>query len=332
MFRQDKCEPGRSLRITGVEELMMRSLSVAGLGLLLAVSSFAQQGELKARELFYTPLPDIKAKAAESKPAEAKPVAKSESKSPVRRERPASGGAKSEPAVEAHRNEAANAGSGRVQHVSTGEPVGPPLALKYRLLKRTDDGAYSEVDTDTIFRSGDKIRVSVESNDRAHLYIVQQGTSNTWNLLFPNEDTEQGSNRVERNHEYEIPGGGRFTFDEQPGTERMFIILSRQPEADLEKLIYALSQGNSTAKPASGDKTADKPKMMIAQSRIDDSLIGRLRERDKVLARDLVFEKVNDDKPAKTPAGTRKEKALYVATPDRTAAARIIVDLNLKHQ
>jgi hypothetical protein len=33
-----------------------------------------------------------------------------------------------------------------------------------------------------------------------------------------------------------------------------------------------------------------------------------------------------------TSAGTRKEKALYVATPDRTANARVVVDLNLKHQ
>ena len=113
----------------------------------------------------------------------------------------------------------------------------------------------------------------------------------------------------------------------------MFLILSRRPEADLEKLIYALSQGTNAAKPASGERTADQSKLMIAQNRIDDGLIGQLRERDKVLARDLVFEKVNDDEKASArPAGVRKEKALYVATPDRTAAARIVVDLNLKHQ
>ena len=63
---------------------------------------------------------------------------------------------------------------------------------------------YDEVDTDTVFKSGDKIRVSVESNDNGHLYIVQQGSSKTWNLLFPNEDTEQGSNRIQRNREYEF--------------------------------------------------------------------------------------------------------------------------------
>ena len=45
-----------------------------------------------------------------------------------------------------------------------------------------------------------------------------------------------------------------------------------------------------------------------------------------------MFEKVNDDAPVTTSGGTRKEKALYVATPDRSADATIVVDLALKHQ
>lgn len=299
----------------------MRTPLVSGLGLLLAVAASAQQQpQLKARELFYTPItettptPSKEApKVAVTKPAKSKPA----------RPNPKDGAEQA-----SHKSQTPTLPDGtRVQNATAGEPVvGPPLALKYRLLKRSDAGRYDEVDTDTVFRSGDKIRVSVESNDQGYLYIVQQGSSKTWNLLFPNEDTEHGSNHVQRNREYEIPGGGRFTFDEQPGEERMFLILTRRPEPDLEKLIYSLSQ----AKPASTETSTDKPKMMLAQGRIDNAVIDKLRGR--VLARDLVFEKVNDDAPVSTSGGTRKEKALYVATPDRTANARVVVDLNLKHQ
>jgi hypothetical protein len=305
----------------------MRCPSLLGLGLLLAVSASAQQrAELRARELFYTPITDAKPKAAEPKQAENKPVAKVTK--PVTKP---SGGTGS---VQAGRKDSVDLpGGAKLQNASTdGDVVGPPLALKYRLLKLGDNGAYNEVDTDTIFRSGDKIRVSVESNDRAYLYIVQQGSSKTWNLLFPNQDTEQGSNRVERNREYEIPGGARFAFDEQPGTERLYLILSRSPEADLERLIYSLSNGSDTTQPASGERTSERPKMMIASTRIDDAFMGQFRQRNTTIARDLVFEKVNDDKPVSTSGGTRKEKALYVATPDRTAQARIVVDISLKHQ
>jgi hypothetical protein len=65
---------------------------------------------------------------------------------------------------------------------------------------------------------------------------------------------------------------------------------------------------------------------MLAQNRIDDSLVNQLR--GQMVARDLVFEKV-DDKPA--PSGKR-EKAMYYATQDRSSRARLVVDLNLRHQ
>jgi hypothetical protein len=70
--------------------------------------------------------------------------------------------------------------------------------------------------------------------------------------------------------------------------------------------------------------------MMMAQARIDDSVISRLR--GQVIARDLIFERVSDKAPVALPTGTRKEKAAYVATTDRTAKARVIADLNLRHE
>jgi hypothetical protein len=305
----------------------MRTPLISGLGLLLAVAALAQeQPQLKARELFYTPVTEVKAppaketKAAVAKPAKPKPI---RSSTKEREEGSLQASKRTQPVTLPD--------GARVQNASTisEEVVGPPLALKYRLLKRSSEGRYDEVDTDTVFRSGDKIRVSVEANDNSHLYIVQQGSSKTWNLLFPNEETERGSNRIQRNREYELPAGGRFTFDEQPGAERMFIVLSRRAEPDLEKLIYSLSQGGDT-KPASVDKSIDKSQMVLAQGNIDDDIIERIR--GNVLARDLVFEKVSDDAPVSTSGGTRKEKAMYVATPDRTSNARVVVDLTLKHQ
>ena len=108
----------------------------------------------------------------------------------------------------------------------------------------------------------------------------------------------------------------------------MFIVLLRRAEPDLEKLIYALSRSASSAQPAAGEKTGEKSQLMIAQNSIDDTVISRLR--GNVLARDLVFEKVNDDAPVNTSGGgRRKEKAvMYVATPNRLVNARVVVDLD----
>jgi hypothetical protein len=317
-----------------LEELTMRIPYYFSLGLFIAMAAQAQQQpELRARELFYTPVAEVK-----PAPSPAKQVSSNRPKPAPRptQQRPSESGPPQSVQAAGRQQSTSDAGmpeGARMQKTSTltTERVsGPPLALKYRLLKMNAEGRYDEVDTDSVFRSGDKIRVSVESNDNAYLYIVQQGSSKTWNVLFPNADTEHGSNRIERHREIEIPGGARFTFDEQPGNERLFLVLTRRPEPDLEQLIYALTQSGATTQPASAENADEKPKMLMASSRIDDNVIDRLR--GKVVARDLVFEKVNDPAPVSTPVGTRKEKALYVATQDRSPDARVVVDLNLKHQ
>ena len=94
--------------------------------------------------------------------------------------------------------------------------------------------------------------------------------------LFPSAEIEGGDNRVERGRRYEIPSGYTFTFDEQPGAEKLFIVLSRRPEPDLERLIYSLGQ----RRPAEDTRPEPAPKVLLAQStiRIDDALIGPIPE------------------------------------------------------
>jgi hypothetical protein len=96
----------------------------------------------------------------------------------------------------------------------------------------------------------------------------------------------------------------------------------------MEKLIYSLSSG--AKKPAaapSGDKP-DPPKLLLASAKpIDDAFISKLRAQ--LTARDLVFEKVDESKPG---PNNQREKAMYVATQDRTQDAHIVVDLRLRHE
>jgi hypothetical protein len=198
-----------------------------------------------------------------------------------------------------------------------------PLGLRYSILKEAGAGRAVEVDTETIFRSGDRIRLTVETNDNAYLYMVHRGSSGNWSLLFPSPEIAGGDNLVEKGRQYEIPAGHWFAFDEQAGEERLFIVLCRQAEGDLEKLIYALQQESDGA-PAL-DKNSGRT--VLAQNRppIDDAVVERVRAR--VLARDLLFERVDE----KTP-GNRKETAVYVVNAAGGAGARVVADVTLKHQ
>jgi len=194
------------------------------------------------------------------------------------------------------------------------KPQGPALGLRYTILKRIQDSQV-ETDADAVFHAGDRIRLAVETNDDGYLYIVNRGSSGTWKVLFPSAEIKNGDNHIQRLARFEIPSGYTFTFDEQPGEEKLFIVLSRQPEPDLEGLIYSLGQKGGTA---------EKPKVLLASAAFSDDVVGKLRN---AYARDLIVEKVDDEQ-----AGAKKEKAVYAVNPSGSADSRVVADIALRHQ
>jgi hypothetical protein len=245
----------------------------------------AQDTGLKARELFYTPPPD--ATQAQKTTAVKKPLPP---RTPTNKQTTV-------PVVNA---------------------ANVPLGLRYSVLRRDGSGKFAEVDADATFRSGDRIRLHVDTNTSGYLYVVMQGSSGNWRLLFPSSDVEGGTNRIEKGTSQQIPAGdtGQFVFDQQSGTEKIFLVLSRKPEADLDKLIYSIT----------GASTSDRT--LMAKASVSNDVVNRLR--DEVKSRDLVFEKIDEIK--EEPDGhVKNEKATYVVNPNRTDDARLVVDVALKH-
>ncbi|MCX6624028.1 MAG: DUF4384 domain-containing protein [Acidobacteria bacterium] len=306
---------------------MFRRCLFTGILLYTPVLIAQNNANLTARELFYAP-------PAKVAPAAAKPAEKIARRTPPRKAEP-------KPVEVAVHN---NSGAGRAPaplpdtssysdpkfvKASFGADEAVPLGLRYSLLRRNSGNGYDEVDAGTVFHSGDKIRVRVEANDNVYLYIVMRGSSGSWRVLFPSAEIEGGDNRVRRGRAYDLPPGGRFTFDETQGEEKLFLVLSRQPEESLETLIYSLSAKPVSTQPE--QQPRKQPKRMLMASNlgsISDDLVANLR--GKVYARDLVFEKV-DDQTAAAP-GEKKETAVYVVNPSRDPDARLVVDLKLQHQ
>lgn len=268
-------------------------LAVCGIGSFLAAQQDTKK--LTARELFYAAV-DSPAPAPHEA-AKAKPAHKS-----------------------AAAPEQAPAQQPSVPVVTAAyKPQGPDpaLGLRYTILKKSGNEQV-ETDTDAVFHAGDRIRLQVETNDDGYLYVVNRGSSGTWKLLFPSAEIKDGDNHIQRRVRYEIPSGYTFTFDEQAGEEKLFIVLSRQPEPDLEGLIYSLGQKN--AAPAE----TQKPKTLLASAAFSDDMIGKLRN---AYSRDLIVEKVDDEQ-----AGPKKEKAVYAVNPSGTADSRVVADIALRHQ
>jgi uncharacterized protein DUF4384 len=197
------------------------------------------------------------------------------------------------------------------------------LGLRYSILKKTDS-ALIEVKPDSLFHSGDRIRISVMGNQKGYLYVISRGSSGVWTPLFPHPESSARQNEIVPGRKYQIPAGDRefFLFDQQAGAEKLFMLLARTPVNDLDALISSLS-------PASPPPPAQETKVIEARNRLNDELVDRLRT--EIQARDLVFTRT-DTEPAA--AGDTGETAVYVVNQNSAGRtdSRVVVDLTLNHQ
>jgi hypothetical protein len=280
--------------------------------------------ELTARELFYaasqTPAKPEPAKPIEApKPATKADIAKSASKTTNRK-------TTGKAAVVAQAEPAEQTGGGvkviRASSQTAPMPANgqPPLGLRVNVMRYNSDGSTTDVLPDTVFHSGDRIRLSIEPNARGFLYIANQGTSGNWRAMFPSPEIENGDNRVEPMHQYVIPSGKQvFTFDTIAGKENLFVVFSRQPVADFEEIIYGLQTGKKPSQPTP-ERTMTKT--LVAQN-LGDPAIAKLR----TYARDLIVETVDA-----TPPGEKRDTAVYVVNPTGSADSRVVADIVLVHQ
>ena len=180
-----------------------------------------------------------------------------------------------------------------------GDPVNP--GLKYRIVQSR--GSNGDVDADPVqtFHSGDRVRFAFASNIDGYLYVVQRGTSGQWTVLFPDPEANGGRNAIRKGEDYFVPNNGWFAFDETPGTEEVFVVLSTQP-------LDALP----------GFETPVTRRESVTASVVD----GLQRS---IQSRDLMFEK---DRPAVVDGRTRQ--ATYVVN-RAELANRVAAFIPLQH-
>ncbi len=103
------------------------------------------------------------------------------------------------------------------------------MGISYWIDRLGKDGTMRRVGSKTVFRQGDRIKVSLKSNREGYLYVINLGSTGSSTVLFPNARTPQGDNRIYPDQTYEIPPTGFFRFDENPGEETLLVMLSPTP-------------------------------------------------------------------------------------------------------
>jgi hypothetical protein len=275
--------------------------------LLLAAAAVAAQDDsagLSARQLYFKPKP--------GPPAGDSAAAKSSPKQGAKTETPPKPARKPE-------------GSGAAA-VRTRPEAAAFLGLRYSILQPDKAGAMVEVDADKEFHSGEHFAMTLESNQDAFLYVVIQGSVGNWDVLFPDIGEKNG---VTARRAVTIPPKCSpreleecFSFDQDPGTERLFVVLSSEPETNLDRLIRSVqvSSGAAPAAPAGGGA-------MMASARLPGSQFDPIRNQLQLETRGIVREKMR-----RPPSSQRGENAVYVVRTSYDPRSRVATEIVLKHR
>ncbi|MBD0325952.1 MAG: DUF4384 domain-containing protein [Pyrinomonadaceae bacterium] len=114
--------------------------------------------------------------------------------------------------------------------------AGAPIGIGYSLYMRDSNGDAVRVDPSRIFRAGDRIRLSLETNTDGFLYVFHTENNGEPQMIYPDAKLDDGENFVEAHVPYEIPWSGEqseslrwFVFDQNPANERLYIVVTRDP-------------------------------------------------------------------------------------------------------
>jgi hypothetical protein len=127
-------------------------------------------------------------------------------------------------------------------------------------LERQQGGAWKTVDPGFVFDKGDRLRFRFRANFDGYLYVMDYGTSGSYSLLFPREETGR-ENRIEAGKQYQVPATQAwFRIDGPPGHDIVYWMVSP----------LALASGDAGFTPLPLPKVKPPPKTLLP--RCDDSI------------------------------------------------------------
>ena len=294
--------------------------------LLLSPMCWCQQAptDLTARTLFYRERPDndklLPVAAAKSRQASKATVTQATGKTDT--------AAQERPVPEAKSPGSGTAvGSAKTVSVQYREqgaslPAVQHLGLRYNLvLVDKDTGKGEPVEPDRVFQPGECIALEFEANRSGYLYVLDRGSSGTWNPLLPSPQMPDEANIVRARTSVRVPQNYCFEIAGPPGIERIFVALSRNPAEvyDLQDSI----KGSGTSEPGE-TQPGEAVHVLTAENRIT-RVVSRMQ--GNMGARDLKITKIAKPSDPGEPPGS-----VYLVNASPGSSDRVITEIQIKHE
>jgi hypothetical protein len=124
----------------------------------------------------------------------------------------------------------------RNSSVTPKHKLGESIGLGYTLFMRAPNGRAVRVEPSREFHNGDSVRIALEPNVDGYLYVFHTEEEGAPEMIYPDWRLDGGENWLEAHVPLEVPSSEEtderlrwFTFYGKAGTERLYVVVSREP-------------------------------------------------------------------------------------------------------
>jgi len=195
------------------------------------------------------------------------------------------------------------------------------LGLRYNLLLVDQQSGESQpVDSDRVFQPGECVALDLEANHSGYLYVLDRGSSGTWNPLLPSAEMPDESNVVSSRARIRVPQNYCFKIEGPPGEERVFVVLSRNPD-ELYGLDETIRNASAPAPPVLRQEGAAP--VMAAENRLAHEVSKMEGGMGK---RDLKIAKIEQAKTPEEPPGS-----VYIVNASAVPSGKVVTEIRIRH-
>lgn len=196
------------------------------------------------------------------------------------------------------------------------------LGLRYTLVLLDLKSHRSEpVDSERIFHRGDCVGIDFESNHSGYLYVLARQSSGSWQPLIPSPEMPDETNVIDPGKKVRAPRRYCFEIVDPPGTETLFVVLSRDPRD-----FYELYEGikGTASRPANTSRPSGNVTQMASSKMVNDAVE---RMNHQFATRDIAVRKV--DQPARN---DETHGAVYVVNSSDKPSSSIVTEITIRHR
>jgi hypothetical protein len=209
----------------------------------------------------------------------------------------------------------------KVPEDSAAAPAQHHLGVRYtELLVDPPTRSVREVDPDTPFHEGDCLALEFTPNRNGALFVFNQGSSGSWQLLIPDPRMPDASGAAKAGVTLRVPSAYCFRLDGKPGIETLVLAITEREE-DIDKMRRLMAESRDLSRPpAAGATTAGSSPNV-------DALRNEVQSWQRLGSRDLKVEKIaSPESPGERP------DSVYAVMSSASAADRLVIEVKIRHE